>query len=135
MRAGGHTDGQTHMTKLTVALRSFASAQKAPETLLFHCSCCLFDTFTVAFYIPRPTPSIAKLKTRHATSEVDTFGFTGILHVMPQGHAQVVFRVIRLQDKENTRQFSEVCLTLTREKQSTLLCWNRAAGPCSTQTL
>jgi hypothetical protein len=56
-------------------------------------------------------------------SDVDTFGFTGILHVMPWGHAKVVLRVIRLQDKENTKLFSEVCLTLTIEKLSTLLCW------------
>ena len=61
--------------------------------------------------------------TRHAMSEVDTFGFTGILYVMAQGRAKVVLRVIRLQDKENTTRFSEVCLTLTIEKQSTLLCW------------
>jgi len=98
-------------------------ASKALVTLLVVCSCYLFDTFTAAFYIPRPTPSIAKLTTRHAMSEVDNFGFTGNLHVMPQGHAKVVLRIIRLQDKENTRQFYAVCLTLSVEKQSTLSCW------------
>jgi hypothetical protein len=46
-------------------------ALKAPVTFLVVCSCYLFDIFTAAFYIPRPTPSTAKLTTRHAMSEVD----------------------------------------------------------------
>jgi hypothetical protein len=58
----------------------------------------LFDTFTVAFYILRPTPAIAKLTTRHAMSE-------GILRVIPYGYPKVVLRVIRLRDKEIADSF------------------------------